>query len=524
MTPDEPDVARQPRRRRRLLLVGLGTVLCAALIGVLVVRHEYHDPPTAAAHGSRVGVWVFLLTGADADGNGPGEHYPALHEAARRGHAAVGKVLLLWGAAVDNPASGREGRLPLHCAAREGQGEFVRLLLRAGADANARDLQERCALHLAAEKGHVDAVRALLADGADPNLRDDGKRMPLHGAAEEKHAVVCEMLLAEGADPECADVHGWTPLKLAETGPETVAALLEGGADANHATSDGWSLLTSTLEAGNTEVARTAIEHGADPCLKGRLDRVPLYWAVQGNYHEIVKLLVEKGALRCETASFAHAVYPWCRSTLKPILEECPPELLRGEEGSAAVFLAAEEGFTETLKALLQHGADPNATSASGKTALHRAAELNMVGSASLLLAHGADPNAADQQGRTPLACAFARDNNEIVRMLVAFGADVRIRVRGASLLYHAARRGDADLAALLLSHGAEVDALSENGDSPLHEAVTRASRRFFFPAVPIRICQTPRAERLSTWLAAGIPNSCLYLRAETTSCSDFKC
>lgn len=63
---------------------------------------------------------------------------------------------------------------------------------------------------------------------------------------------------------------------------------------------------------------------------------------------------------------------------------------------------AAGTGGLDLLRALLQHGADPNARQSGGFTALHTAADRGDVEMARLLLEHGADLAVEDEEGRTP--------------------------------------------------------------------------------------------------------------------------
>ena len=60
-----------------------------------------------------------------------------LHQAARKGHTEVVKILLNAGGRTN--AKGRYGITPLHWAARWGQTEVVEPLLDAGADINPKD-------------------------------------------------------------------------------------------------------------------------------------------------------------------------------------------------------------------------------------------------------------------------------------------------------------------------------------------------------------------------------------------------
>jgi ankyrin repeat protein len=71
---------------------------------------------------------------------------------------------------------------PLHTAAREGNAESVRSLLREGADAHALDDLGRTALYYAASKRSAETVLALLAWGCDPNVADEGGVTPLMAA------------------------------------------------------------------------------------------------------------------------------------------------------------------------------------------------------------------------------------------------------------------------------------------------------------------------------------------------------
>ncbi len=125
----------------------------------------------------------------------------------------VARVLLEHGA---NPeftdASGRA--LPLHCAARWGDRESVRMLLDRGAAVDARDGDGNTPLHSAADAG---AVEELLAAGADVNAQDKDGAVPLQIAIGVGNVAVVKTLLDHKADPTLKNAKGQTPLDLLPT-------------------------------------------------------------------------------------------------------------------------------------------------------------------------------------------------------------------------------------------------------------------------------------------------------------------
>ncbi|MEK7474738.1 MAG: NAD-dependent epimerase/dehydratase family protein [Candidatus Coatesbacteria bacterium] len=70
----------------------------------------------------------------------------------------------------DSPVG--RGDPALHIAARRGHAGLVRLLLERGADPNGCDADGQTAMHMAAWRGKVDVIRVLAAGGARPDLAD----------------------------------------------------------------------------------------------------------------------------------------------------------------------------------------------------------------------------------------------------------------------------------------------------------------------------------------------------------------
>lgn len=135
--------------------------------------------------------------------------------------------------------------------------------------------------------------------------------------------------------------------------------------------------------------------------------------------------------------------------------------LLAASPSTESLFDAAGRDDVEKVRALLEEGADVNATQGDGMTALHRAARTGSLGMAELLIGAGANLEAKTRLGEhTPLHVASASGRSGVVALLVAAGADVNSRTTtGATPLHFAAASGSADAAAALLSSGAEVDA-----------------------------------------------------------------
>ncbi len=186
---------------------------------------------------------------------------------------------------------------------------------------------------------------------------------------------------------------------------------------------------------------------------------------------------------------------------------------------------AAMMGHTAAAELLLQHGADINGRNRDGNTALHLAAFLGRAETAELLIKNGADINTKNGDGATPIdilgvpwemtqflsrslgvkleqeqvaagkakiaeilkvtppsesgavigdiwAAAFT-GNTEALKQALADGADPNaINLEfGSTLLSTAAVMGHTAAVAMLLEHGADINAKSRDGGTALHAA-----------------------------------------------------
>ncbi|MBE7418141.1 MAG: ankyrin repeat domain-containing protein [Ideonella sp.] len=130
-------------------------------------------------------------------------------------------------------------------------------------------------------------------------------------------------------------------------------------------------------------------------------------------------------------------------------------------------FLAVKRDDASSVAALLERGFDVNAVDEAGQPALVLAANQ---GSSQvveqLLRSRQIQPDAPNHSGETALMLAALRGHMGIVERLLALGAAVNRA--GWSPLHYAATGPDPQIVELLIAKGAQVDARSPNGTTPL--------------------------------------------------------
>ena len=137
-----------------------------------------------------------------------------------------------------------------------------------------------------------------------------------------------------------------------------------------------------------------------------------------------------------------------------------------GETGFTPLHLAAIGGSPAVVRMLLAKGADPDAKDGLGETPLEQAARLDQIEVVDLLLPPGAAARSDLLSG------AVVKGQTDLVKVLLEHGAEVNARSsQGATPLDDAALKGRVEVARLLLQHGADVKARNSYGGTPLHDA-----------------------------------------------------
>lgn len=150
--------------------------------------------------------------------------------------------------------------------------------------------------------------------------------------------------------------------------------------------------------------------------------------------------------------------------------EELNKRLLKAARNSADI---------NTIRKLLQEGADPNAKQWYNGTALHAVASDGNTETAKLLLDAGADVNAKDKSDQTILHWAVQDENLSVIELLIKWGADVdAVSKYNDTPLHYAARNSFSQAGAvlLLLKAGADVNALNTEGQTALHYAAKKGN------------------------------------------------
>ena len=243
----------------------------------------------------------------------------------------------------------------------------------------------------------------------------------------------------------------------------------------------------------NTEAVRRMLAQSPDSVLRHVQARdvagmTALHRAAWAGSAEIATMLVDAGATvdardGSGVTPFGLAARWGNRAVLDVLLERGADVGHRDDLGKTVLHLAAQYDHAEVCEALIAHGLSPNERDNAGNTPLHSAALLARRRSTTVLLNHGANPNARGYLGWTPLhvaaSGAVAKDgaDPELCRLLVSRGADVNARTaEGVTPIFHAATQQDSAVVATLLDLGADPRIAQQDGSTVLRAAVLGGS------------------------------------------------
>jgi hypothetical protein len=106
-------------------------------------------------------------------------------------------------------------------------------------------------------------------------------------------------------------------------------------------------------------------------------------------------------------------------------------------------------------------------------TPLHAAVRVGKLAEIERLLAEGASVNARGFLGRTPLMTAAFHHRQEAAKVLIARGADLNAVSPQGDTALHLAASHSTEVARVLIAAGADVNVRDKTGRTPLHHAVS---------------------------------------------------
>jgi len=201
----------------------------------------------------------------------------------------------------------------------------------------AAELRAYGGLHQAAARGDVAAIEKRIADGEDKEAVDDRARTPLHIAAYQKQHEAARALIRLGADPNKLEIDRYDIITIAAVANDVpmLKLALDGGGNPKAVTSryDGTALIAAA-HLGHVEVVRMLI------AAKAPLDHVNnLRWTA------LIESIVLGDGGRNHT------------ETLRALVEAGANVNIADGSGSTPLSLARSRGFREMVAILEKAGA-----------------------------------------------------------------------------------------------------------------------------------------------------------------------
>lgn len=387
------------------------------------------------------------------------------------------------------PETGPEdfGRTPLMKAVSAGDVDQVRALLEAGADPTATDAAGSTALFYMPPEGHTEATELVLEAGAAVDAENRVGITPLTVASLLGRTDMVELFLdwpGGGADPGYRPPDGEPPLARAlrkghlETARVLLDALQRAGDELNPELRRSTTLLYRQASAGDAEGVRLLLEHGVRPDPRVGKEGVftgetPLLAAARLGHAEVARALLEHGA----------SIEALDRNGKTPLIlaAEGAEEGTSEEDSEGTSGGEAENGHLETVRVLLEHGADIESTGGekSRTTPLGFAAMSEDAEVVKLFLKHGAEVNVQNRSDVTPLMLAAFGEEPASVEHLLEAGASVDLENRdGNTALVFAVLLRREEATRLLLEAGSSTDVKTRIPEfgyvTPLHLAAGR--------------------------------------------------
>ena len=279
------------------------------------------------------------------------------------------------------------------------------VLMLAGLSASALAAARAVPLIDAVKARSTTALRALLAQKVNVNVTEPDGTTALHWAANQGDAATVDLLIKAGATVKARNRYGATPFGLAVTEGHgaVIERLLQAGEDPN-AVINGDPALMLAARSGHVDAVKALLAKGANVNVKESLyGQNSLMWAAAAGHSAVVKTLVEAGGdIKARNLPPGKGIE---RDAGFRIPAENDPLGIRSHRNSGAwgitldglqftpLMWAARAGHVDTVKTLLDLGADVNEAKPEGTTSLILAIINNHWELASKLLDWGADPN-----------------------------------------------------------------------------------------------------------------------------------
>ncbi|XP_066023099.1 E3 ubiquitin-protein ligase MIB2-like isoform X3 [Pocillopora verrucosa] len=447
--------------------------------------------------------------------------FTTLHIAAINDHREIAKILLTKpGCEVDAPTA--KNHSALHLAAIQGYSVMVEMLLDHGANVNAVDYYGNTALHITLMKEHeqqrnllgldlllgvrkksasfVAVTRSLLSYGAEVLKANDSGETPLDKCRGSEVEQLIREIAACGGTTHNKKIPSFESLSWSqEMESEDIKADID---LVNAARSNNLSRLTEILDVnperiddlvgghtalhvacrqGHCDIIRELLERGANMDIVDNQGYTAMHLSTyQDESGEALKLLLEKGfdpnvQQRSNKSTPLHLAVERRNETAVRILTQCPEcdVNLQDEAGDTplhcAIFLQRHSMMDilldcSRISVTLCNGKGFNYLQLAVLKGNKRAVER-------IFATTGNSLNVINNDGFTTLHIAAINNHLEIAKILLRKpGCEVDSpTAENESALHLAADKGYSLMVGMLLDHGADVNAVDNDGDTALH-------------------------------------------------------